>query len=34
LISVDKLHRLGWIHKVEIEEGVRKLFEWYRESIS
>ena len=29
LINVDKLHRLGWTHKVEIEEGVRRLFEWY-----
>lgn len=33
LISVDKLHRLGWTHKVEIEDGVNKLFEWYRESL-
>lgn len=33
LISVDKLHRLGWTHKVEIEDGVRRLFEWYRESL-
>ena len=29
LIDVSKLHRLGWTHKVEIEEGVRRLFEWY-----
>ncbi len=34
LIDVDKLHRLGWIHKVEIEDGVRKLYEWYRDTIS
>ena len=34
LIDVSKLHRLGWTHKVEIEEGVRKLFEWYRQSLS
>ena len=33
LISVDKLHRLGWTHKVEIEDGVKKLFEWYEESL-
>ena len=33
LINVDKLHRLGWTHKVEIEEGVRRLFEWYREGV-
>ncbi len=33
LIDVSKLHRLGWTHKVEIEDGVQKLFEWYKESI-
>ncbi|GAB6982908.1 GDP-L-fucose synthase family protein [Prevotella dentasini] len=32
LIDVEKLHRLGWTHKVEIEEGVRMLYEWYRKS--
>ena len=30
LIDVEKLHRLGWHHQVEIEEGVRRLFEWYQ----
>ncbi len=29
LIDVEKLHSLGWTHKVEIEEGVQRLFEWY-----
>ncbi len=33
LIDVSKLHRLGWTHKVEIEEGVQKLFDWYKESL-
>ena len=33
LIDVSKLHSLGWTHKVEIEEGVQKLFEWYQESL-
>ncbi len=33
LISVDKLHSLGWTHKVEIEDGVGKLFHWYKESL-
>ena len=33
LISVDKLHSLGWTHKVEIEDGVQKLFEWYKNSL-
>ena len=33
LIDVSKLHSLGWTHKVEIEDGVQKLFEWYQESL-
>lgn len=33
LICVDKLHSLGWTHKVEIEDGVQKLFEWYKDSL-
>ena len=33
LIDVSKLHSLGWTHKVEIEEGVQKLFDWYKKSI-
>ena len=33
LIDVTKLHSLGWAHKVEIEEGVRRLYEWYRQSL-
>ena len=33
LIDVSKLYSLGWSHKVEIEDGVAKLFEWYRSSI-
>ena len=33
LIDVEKLHSLGWTHKVEIEEGVEKLFKWYRDSL-
>lgn len=33
LIDVSKLHSLGWKHKVEIDEGVKKLFEWYKKSL-
>ena len=33
MIDVSKLHRLGWHHKIEIEEGVQKLFEWYKQSL-
>lgn len=33
LIDVSKLHSLGWMHKVNIEDGVAKLFQWYKESL-
>ena len=33
LIDVSKLHSLGWTHKVEIEDGVEKLYEWYQQSL-
>ena len=31
LIQVDKIHQLGWKHKIEIEEGIEKLYNWYLE---
>lgn len=34
LIDVSKLHSLGWTHKVEIEDGVQKIFEWYKASLA
>lgn len=30
LTDVKKLHSLGWHHKIEIDEGVHRLYEWYR----
>lgn len=33
LINVDKLHSLGWKHKIDIEEGVEKLYKWYQHSL-
>ena len=32
LIDVSKLHSLGWTHKVDIEEGVERLYRWYRDN--
>lgn len=29
LTDVTKLHSLGWHHKIEIEEGVAKMYHWY-----
>ena len=33
LIDVTKLHSLGWTHRVEIEDGVQKLFDWYKSTL-
>ena len=33
LTDVTKLHDLGWHHKVEIDEGIHRLFEWYKKGI-
>ena len=29
LTDVSKLHRLGWQHKIDIEEGVHRMYQWY-----
>ncbi|MGC8866319.1 MAG: GDP-L-fucose synthase family protein [Bacteroidales bacterium] len=29
LTDVSKLHKLGWMHKIDINEGVKRLYEWY-----
>ncbi len=29
LTDVSKLNGLGWRHKIEVDEGVRRLYEWY-----
>ena len=34
LTDVTKLHALGWHHRIEIDEGVRRLYEWYLKSIT
>ncbi len=32
LTDVTKLHSLGWRHKVELEEGMKRLYTWYLDS--
>ena len=34
LIDVEKLHQLGWTHQVELEDGVGRLFDGYRQSLA
>ena len=33
LTDVTKLHRLGWHHKVEIDECIHRLYDWYMQGI-
>lgn len=33
LTDVSKLHALGWHHQIEIEQGVAKLYDWYRSTL-
>ena len=31
LTNPSKLHALGWKHKVELEEGIERMYNWYKE---
>ncbi|MDR1919830.1 MAG: GDP-L-fucose synthase [Tannerellaceae bacterium] len=33
LTDVSKLHALGWHHRIEINEGIERLYNWYLNSI-
>lgn len=33
LTDVSKLHGLGWTHKVELEDGVRLAYEWFKDNV-
>ena len=31
LTDPSKLHKLGWRHKVDLKEGIKKMYYWYKE---
>ncbi|MBR1466621.1 MAG: GDP-L-fucose synthase [Bacteroidaceae bacterium] len=33
LTDVTKLHSLGWHHKIDIDEGIHRLYQWYLQGI-
>ncbi len=33
LTNVDKLHSLGWMHRVELEEGAALAYQWFKEHV-
>jgi GDP-L-fucose synthase len=32
LLDVRKIHGLGWHHKIQLEDGVRETFDWFRDN--
>lgn len=34
LTDVTKLHEMGFMHKVELEEGIKMAYDWFRENVS
>ena len=33
LCDVSRLHELGWTHKVELDEGIARLYDWYQTTV-
>jgi GDP-L-fucose synthase len=33
LTNPSKIHKLGWHHKTEIDEGIEKLYKWYTDNL-
>ncbi|MCW1908053.1 MAG: GDP-L-fucose synthase [Candidatus Saccharibacteria bacterium] len=33
LLSVDKLHGLGWKHTIELREGIGRTIDWYKDNV-
>lgn len=33
LTDVNKLHGLGWTHKIELEEGVKLAYQWFKDNV-
>ena len=29
LLDVSRLHALGWRHRIELRDGLEKVYEWY-----
>lgn len=33
LMDISKMHELGWKHELDLEEGIRKTYEWFLQNI-
>jgi GDP-L-fucose synthase len=34
LTNPSKLNKLGWRHKIEVEDGIDKMYDWYSTSLA
>lgn len=34
MTNVDKIHALGWHHKIDLEEGINLAYNWFKENIA
>ena len=34
LLDISKIHKLGWKHEIELEDGINSIYEWFKENIS
>jgi len=34
LMDVSKMHELGWTHKIDLENGIRRTYQWFLENIN
>ena len=34
LLDVSKMHSLGWKHQINLEDGIRKTYDWFLENIN
>ena len=34
LMDISKMHALGWKHRVKLEEGIQKTYNWFLEHVS
>lgn len=30
LMDCSKIHSLGWKHKIELKDGIKMMYEWYK----
>jgi len=33
LLDVSKMHQLGWKHKLNLEQGIQKTYDWFLENV-